>query len=276
MTADPSLIRFIPRAYRNGQVNTAERIQGLVDLIDGFLGRGSLPVSVQANALVKQGLYQRSDTFHILYSLAEVKKMIKQKTFSQYFDGTVTEYIQWFCRRFEIYLDKAWISRLVLEGPVAKEFLSIDDVFGKLALCQYLARKRGTKQAMMGFLKVYLPDINETPAEVYDGSVSPYNSVNDDDEDKVCYVFITDKESLPKGDDCDFLVQIVYHGSSPEEMRKFTNAAKTIIDREKPAHTRYCFNVIAEGWILPSPQRGEERSILNNTTLLSGQYTEII
>jgi hypothetical protein len=276
MTPEQSFIRFIPRAYRNGQVNTSEEIQSLIDLIDGLIGRSLLPASAQANAIKKIGLYERSDTFSVLYSLATIKDMIKKKTFFQYFDGTVTEYIEWFCQRFEIYLDNAWISRLDLDGTKGAGYLSVDDVFDKLALCLFLARKRGTKIALMGFLKVYLPYINSTPVEIYDGFESPYDKVDDDTENKVGYVFIIDKEHLPPEDKCDFMVKIVYHGSDPEEIKKFIDATQTIVDREKPAHTRYCYDITAEGWILPSPKVGESRSVLNKTTLLSGEYTEII
>ncbi|MGE0528860.1 MAG: hypothetical protein AB7P49_17480, partial [Bdellovibrionales bacterium] len=253
-------------------------------LIDGFLGRGSLNVS-RGNQEKKWAFYKRSDLFPVLYSLSGIKRMIKEGTFNQCYDGSVPEFIEWFCHRFGIYFDKAWATRLDLDGDLDEEYLSLDDVFGKLALCLFLARKRGTKTALLGFLKAYLPFVNKRPVSVYDGNITSYLSLHDNHESQVCYVFVTDKiddNGLTDSEgtvhtDCDFLVQSIYHGSSVEEMKRFIVATETIVNREKPAHTRYCHNVIGEGWVLPAPDHqppvGPERSLLSETTLLSLDFT---
>lgn len=295
MNEQQSVINLIPTIYRKRSGN--EYLNNLVELIDGLVGRGALP-SFENAQKKKLGLYERSDIYNSFYSLSRIKSLYYSGKFSEIYDGSIQEYIADFCKRFGIYLDEAWISCLdtVNETNKDAELLTVSEVFEKLAYCLILSRKRGTLAGLLGYLNVYLPAISQADknvdlqvteksqsmltekhhVKVYNGSDLNTTKFTEIMNNEKSFVVVFDRESLPEeiinSGKYDFKVQVVYDGSQPLEMAKLIEAARAIVNREKPAHSKYCLHVVAKGWQF---KKDLNRSILNKTTMVSGEYETI-
>lgn len=303
-----SIINLIPVVYRknedlninqiqdahknNSDLSTLvenKKVRTLVKIIDGFIGRGELNSHLGTEKDTKLGLYERSDYLNDLYSLKLMRQHYKSGKFSQLFDGTIQDYIRWFCEKSDVYLDDAWVSSMDpdIESSSREDILTLDQVFEKISLCLYLSRKRGTLHALLGFLNIYLPAISQANSTVT-GSSTQLSSIkikpkvydardftNLRYEQELTtsnsFVIVYDKAYLSPTANYDFMVRVVYNGVNPEEMSKFIASAKTIVIREKPAHTKFCLHVISKAWQLNKAERSE----LAQTTLVSGEFKEI-
>lgn len=296
MTELKSVINLIPTVYRKRA--DKKQLNELIELIDGIVGRGELKLYAeddQSLSDVKYGLYERSHSFDALVSLSQVEEMYYSGKLKLIFDGSIESYIKWFCNKFGIFFDHAWVNSLdkVNKENNEAEILTVSEVFEKLRLCLFLTRKKGTLEGMLGYLNVYLPVVSQAKkseasdvnlqdmsfekhhVQVYSGADVENENISKYVKNGKSFVVVYDREHLKPENSkqgYDFKVQVVYDGSEPHELARLIEATKNIVSREKPAHTQYCLHVVAKGWQFEDELN---RSILGKTTMVSGEYEAI-